>query len=106
MRTTIVALILLCIAACRSAQGDYGSMAVAACRTAVEERLKAPRTAQFASAGDTQIETVRHGERYDVLAYVDAQNAFGALMRMRYRCEVQFTGGRDATPQIINLMFQ
>lgn len=99
-------LILASAAACHSGQGDYVTMVTNACQAAVTQRLKAPRTAQFASVGETRVNAMRPGERYDVVSHVDAQNAFGALIRKRYRCEVEFTGIRGAQAQVINLIVE
>lgn len=99
------ALMLFCVAGCGSDQGDYIRTALSACQMAVTARLKSPRTAQFATVTESRIGTIRYAERYEILSYVDAQNAFGALLRMPYRCEVEFTGAREKVAQVINVIF-
>lgn len=52
----------------------------------VKRRLRSPSTAEFppySGAEGVTIETIECG-RYKVHAYVDATNAFGAMMRNRY----------------------
>jgi len=57
----------------------------------VEARLKAPSTASF---GDAKVVPMGGGE-YLVSSYVDAQNAFGAMLRTHYDCTVRTTDGGD-----------
>lgn len=63
------------------------------CQSFVTDRLKAPRTAEFATYSEALIERLNDDD-YDrrpfrVTAYVDAQNAFGALLRQQYICTVR-----------------
>lgn len=62
------------------------------CKSFVRDRLKAPRTARFPwSASESTIDL--GSGRYHVTSYVDAQNAFGAMLRTKFDCTVQWTGG-------------
>jgi len=56
----------------------------------VEKQLKSPATARF-QPGAVSAGAVRHigNDEYEVSAYVDAQNGFGALVRQSFRCRVQ-----------------
>lgn len=55
----------------------------------VEDRLRAPATAAFPSI--TKIKVSETGRcLYSVVAYVDAQNGFGALVRTRYAAEMEY----------------
>lgn len=57
--------------------------AVAACEGFVKDRLKAPATASFG------VEQVSKKDRtYVVANTVDAENSFGAKLRMNYACTV------------------
>ncbi len=58
----------------------------------VEERLKAPATANFCSYGDATV-TDLGGGRFKVLAYVDAENSFGAKLRNHYTCVLKSSDG-------------
>ena len=58
----------------------------------VEDRLKAPRTAKW-PWGYTDYVTHLGDGRYRIKAYVDSQNAFGALIRTHFTAEVHWTGG-------------
>lgn len=57
----------------------------------VRDRLKAPATAQFPAQSQTRI-TKDHGMKWIVSGYVDSQNSFGALLRIRYRAEMTYRG--------------
>src|SRR5688572_1198987 len=76
---------------------DTGSRvgAYTRCKELAERQLRAPLTAQFQSAGDAAI--TDHGEgMYTVASYVDAQNAFGAMLRNRWTCTVNFDSVEQA----------
>ena len=78
------------------AEGPTDAGAIDICHQAVEEQLKAPATAEF---GD---KTAVHGnERYTVTGYVDADNSFGATLRLDWSCHATWTSGQwldvDAT---------
>lgn len=53
----------------------------------VKPRLKSPASAKFASKAESTV--VNHGEgKYLVRSYVDSQNAFGAMIRTEYFCDI------------------
>lgn len=56
----------------------------------VEKRLASPGTARF-QPGAVAAGCARHvgNDVYEVSAWVDAQNAFGAVVRTPFRCRVQ-----------------
>lgn len=61
--------------------------AVDVCRQSVEEQLKAPATAEFS---DETVEAKNsHGDLFKVQGHVDAENGFGALIRMVWRCDAR-----------------
>lgn len=62
-----------------------------ACQTFVSARLKAPASASFAPFREQSIVAKTEG-KFSVSAWVDSQNSFGAMLRTRYLCEVQFVG--------------
>lgn len=63
------------------------------CEGFVEDRLRAPATADFASITETQVDTVdADAGVYEVRSHVDAQNAFGAMIRNSYTCRVRWRG--------------
>jgi hypothetical protein len=64
------------------------------CRQFVEQQLKAPSTADFASATAPGVEIDSLGaDQFEVIAFVDAQNSFGAKLRNPYICVVQHVSG-------------
>jgi hypothetical protein len=65
-------------------------MAKVMCENFVEDRLKAPGTADFSGIFDTSISG--SGNSYTVSGYVDAQNSFGAKIRSDYTCQIRDNG--------------
>jgi len=58
----------------------------------VKQYLKAPGSAKFQlPAEGANVVNLGNGE-WHVVAYVDAQNSFGALLRNNYDCTVKYTG--------------
>ena len=89
---TALAVVLLALAGCssssytedRNAQDDA---AVDVCHEAIESLLKSPSTADFSD------ETVDHvGDEIDIDGSVDAENSFGAALRMTWTCSVEVRG--------------
>lgn len=72
---------------------DESTMAYIAMEDFVKRRLKAPSTAEFPGVFDGRTEHVKSlgDQRYIISSYVDAQNAFGGMMRNSFRGEVQQT---------------
>lgn len=58
----------------------------------VKRKLKAPDSAKFPSFEDSFVRDLGNGV-YEVTAYVDAQNSFGATLRNRFYCKLRHTGG-------------
>lgn len=54
----------------------------------IEKQLRAPAGAEF---GDQKVAHLG-SEKYLVIGYVDAQNAFGAKLRKQWTCTVEKTG--------------
>jgi hypothetical protein len=59
-----------------------------ACRQFVEDRLKAPATADFTDETVTSL----GGERFEVTGSVESQNSFGTTMRSDYECDLRYNG--------------
>jgi hypothetical protein len=71
---------------------DRTGFAWEACKTAVENELKAPSTADFQSVFGAQF----RGAATDTVvvgAYVDSENSFGAMLRADWICSATFTPG-------------
>jgi len=62
-------------------------------RTYLEERLKSPSTANYSGYGETSVRSV--GDKYGVAGWVDSQNSFGAMLRMKYVIVLKKVGDRD-----------
>ena len=61
------------------------------CKSFVTKQLKAPGTAEFGSSLDAEIRDLG-SNRWSVTSYVDAENSFGAQLRMNFDCTVRYTG--------------
>jgi len=73
----------------------------------IKKQLKAPASADFPSMADEQVKVSKVGEaKYLVSAYVDAQNSFGAKLRTKWACEVEYVGDDKwkATPALCGLV--
>jgi hypothetical protein len=73
-----------------SGGGRSDGMAKVMCEKFVEDRLKAPGTADFSGIFDTEI--TGSGNNYTVRGHVDAQNSFGAMLRSDYTCAIRNDG--------------
>lgn len=63
----------------------------------VRKRLKSPSSASFPWSA-TRTWDLKNG-KFKILAYVDAQNSFGANLRKEFTCIIEFnTTGRDGKP--------
>lgn len=62
----------------------------------LKERLKSPASAEFPYTSSQGVKIDYLGDcRHRVLAYVDAQNTFGAMLRMKYSAELQYQKDSD-----------
>jgi len=67
-----------------------------ACQAAAQRLLKAPSTAQFPRLGDAEVRmtpSTKDSYEFHIVSYVDAQNAFGAMIRTRWICRISKTSG-------------
>lgn len=55
----------------------------------VERRLKSPSTAEFSGYDKEQVDNIKENV-YRVSGYVDAENAFGAMLRRNYVCKIVY----------------
>ena len=61
-------------------------------RSEVKKRLKAPSTAKFPFESYKNVTKRYENQIYVVESYVDAQNAFGAMIRSNYKVKLERTG--------------
>lgn len=82
---------------------DNWSMAYIMMEDFVKQRLKSPGSAKFPGVFDGRKEHVtKLGEqKYRIVSYVDAQNAFGAMIRTKFVGEIQQVS--DEKWQLISL---
>jgi hypothetical protein len=71
------------------------------CRTQVLGKLRAPGTAQFSDA-TVSYKPGETADFYTARGAVDAQNGFGALLRMRYECDLVLE--RDLVWRVTNVI--
>ena len=67
------------------------------CKEVVENNLKTPSTAVFPRSSDWEFTPIIDG--YKVAAYVDAQNSFGATVRLDFQCTV--TANPDGSESVM-----
>ncbi|HMI49267.1 MAG TPA: hypothetical protein VK481_11390 [Gemmatimonadaceae bacterium] len=77
--------------AATSSTRSYG--AYQACKSSVTDRLKSPTSASFSSFEDSAVTVT--GSRYKVAGTVDAENSFGASIRMTFLCSLRLTEHGD-----------
>ena len=70
-----------------SSTADHQRAAFRACQEFIEKRLRAPASAKHPAFDDASVSN-QH-PIYVVTSQVDSQNAFGALLRTQYTCEVE-----------------
>lgn len=75
----------------RAGNTNEGIYAYAISKQFVKDRLRSPSTAKFPWSATETTDLGARGWR--VKAYVDSQNAFGAMIRTEYTCEVKTTDG-------------
>jgi hypothetical protein len=68
------------------------SMASVQCRNFVKDNIKSPSTAKFTTPMTTKLSD----DTFEVVAYVDAENSFGAVVRNLFICRIRYEGGDDA----------
>ncbi len=105
MRGVMLVSVLALLAGCgdglskeQRAQKDCedGTSAYLISKDFVIDRLKAPKTAEFPGSRDPGVKTKYLGEcTHEVWAYVDAQNAYGALVRTQYYAKVKNSKGSE-----------
>jgi len=71
----------------------------------VKDNLKAPSTAEFPGYGKSEVQKLDYldDDIYIVRSYVDAENAFGAMVRTKYKIELEYTG--DYGWKVLDLKF-
>ena len=74
----------------KESHSDVGAWVV--CQKFVEDRLKSPSSAEFPVRYPQFTEDLGGG-RYRVETYVDSENAFGAMIRTEFICEVKYGAG-------------
>jgi hypothetical protein len=86
--------------------GDSGPDEISAyvmCQDFVEDRLKAPSSADFPQLSDwTAAKT--GPDQWRIRSYVDAENSFGATIRSHFVCEVRYVG--NDRWRLVNLEFE
>jgi hypothetical protein len=77
----------------QSAGGD-ASEATEQCQSRVEDKLKSPATAEFGDSSSSELG--KTGDRWEVIGVVDAENGFGATVRLTYKCDMTYVEPMDA----------
>ncbi|NMG64887.1 hypothetical protein GPA19_08005 [Azoarcus indigens] len=88
---------------------NNSGMAAIICAGYVEDRLLAPKSADFPWGKDARGVWQMPDQVYVIKSYVDSQNAFGAMVRTNYRCEIKAAKGGSGDPgdwRLIKLDFE
>lgn len=72
------------------------------CKNFVQERLRAPATADFPFLERTSWDMGNN--TWVVKSHVDSQNGFGAMIRSKWYCKVQYVGGNTSDPRSWHLL--
>ena len=72
------------------------------CEHAMTQRLRAPGSADY-PFGHVSSVTKAGENRFQLVSYVDAQNAFGAKLRTRFRCVVEGSGDKIENYKVVEL---
>lgn len=95
----LIALVLYACGDSTEKVADYCDDTTAAfvmSQTFVKKQLRAPSTAEFPYSSAEGVSSRKTAPcKYNVIGYVDAQNAFGAMIRQRYFVEIEYLPGRD-----------
>lgn len=76
--------------------------AMAAVKIYLEDNLKSPSSARYSDYGETPVRGLK-GDNYAVAGWVDSQNSYGAMLRMKYIAIVKKSGeGRFRVIDFIN----
>lgn len=104
-RWRVCKLIVMAIALTACAQPpSRETMAVRTCYEFVLSKLKAPTTAKFPPVAEARIEfDAQNTNKWNVYSYVDAENSFGAMLRMNYRCRMEW---REAQWHMLVLTYE
>jgi hypothetical protein len=77
-----------------ASQSTSSQGAFLVCRDFVTQRLKAPKSADFAPMAESIVRSDMNGV-YRVSSHVDSQNGFGAMIRTAYACTVEPVKGTN-----------
>lgn len=84
---------------------DASSLALLYAQEAAEQNLKAPATAEWPGMFESAEHAAHIGDQvYSVRSWVDAENTFGAKLRMWYNADLKQVG--DNQWQLINFSFE
>jgi len=70
----------------------------------IKNQLKSPSTAKFGDVWDTKFYTNNEDSTITLQGYVDAQNSFGAMIRMNYTAKYKYTTGSISDRSSYNLI--
>ncbi len=94
-------------AAARTKKCNDTTMAFVMSQEFVKRRLKAPSTAEFPWITDDQVAiSTRPDCAFRVIAWVDAQNGFGAQIRSRYVVDLKLLDDAAGTWQVIDVRIE
>ncbi len=78
---------------------DESLMAYIQAQDYVKRNLKSPSSAKFPVVAPKEGVDSQNSNVYDIGAYVDSQNSFGAMLRSQWAAQIVYKGGDDADPK-------
>jgi hypothetical protein len=84
------------------ALNDGKAITATLCESAMTRQLRAPGSADYPFGHVTSV-TSAGRNRFQLVSYVDSQNAFGATLRTRFRCVVEGSGAELRGYKVVDL---
>lgn len=95
MKTLIIAIVVVTmLTACGGSHTGDRVGAWVVCKKFVSAQLKSPSSAQFPEGYSSYTESLGN-DKFRVVAWVDSQNSYGAMLRTNFSCEVQYQQTTD-----------
>lgn len=93
---TLIAIVIVAttLSACGGSHTGDRVGAWVVCKKFVSAQLKSPASAEFPE-GYSQYTTALGDDKFKVVAWVDSQNSYGAMLRTNFSCEVEYQQATD-----------
>jgi hypothetical protein len=93
----LIGVVLLLASGCSRTPGNSDIKRIA--KDFIKKQILTPSTAKFPSSDDIMVKREKGDSTFYVSSYVDAQNAFGAMIRNEWRIHIWYIGGPFSDPE-------